>query len=89
LFLTNDNDKDLRVLAECIQEETENSNGWCRLGALLLAMGQSEMAQQVYEIILEQTTNESEKAATCNQIGWAKYNLGQYEEAITCYEQSL
>jgi tetratricopeptide (TPR) repeat protein len=52
-------------------------------------MSQSEKDQQVYEIILEQTTNDSEKAATCNQIGWAKYNLGQYEEAITCYEQSL
>ena len=52
-------------------------------------MGQSDKAQQVYEILLEQTTDESEKAPIYHQLGWTKYNQGEYKEAITFYEKAL
>jgi tetratricopeptide (TPR) repeat protein len=89
LTLTSDNDKDLRQLTDRIREETKELIGWDQLGELLLKMGQSEKAQQVYEILLEQTTKEIEKARIYYQIGCAKDDRGEYKEAITCYEKSL
>jgi tetratricopeptide (TPR) repeat protein len=90
LTLTTDDDKDLRVLTDCIREETfPNSEGWFRLGLVLLQMGQPKKAQQVYEILLEQATDESEKAPIYNQLGRVKHNQGEYQEAITFYEKSI
>jgi tetratricopeptide (TPR) repeat protein len=90
LTLTADNDKDLRRLTDRIREETfPNSTGWYRLGSVLLKMRQSEKAQQVYEILLEQETEESAKAPIYHQLGWVKDEQGQYQEAIRFYEKSL
>jgi hypothetical protein len=52
LTLTSDNDQDLRSLTDCIVEEIKGSTGWDRLGSLLLKLGQSKKAQEVYEIML-------------------------------------
>jgi hypothetical protein len=54
LTLTSDNNKDLCVLTERIREEIPGS-GWYRLGQL-------NKAQEVYQALLNQTTDESEKA---------------------------
>jgi tetratricopeptide (TPR) repeat protein len=90
LTLTSDNDQDLRRLTDRIREETfPNSSGWYRLGQVLLKMGQSDKAQQVYEILLEQETEESGKAPIYHQLGWTKYNQGEYQEAIRFYEKAL
>ena len=90
LTLTSDNDKDLRVLTDRIREETfPHEKGWRRLGLLLVKMGQSAKAQQVYETLLEQTTDESEKANIYERLGNAKYNQGEYKEALAFYEKSL
>jgi tetratricopeptide (TPR) repeat protein len=90
LTLTSDNDKDLRILTDRIREETfPDSEGWYRLGLVLLKMGHSDRAQQVYEILLKQTSNESDKAPIYNQLGRVKNNQGYYSEAITFYEKSL
>jgi Tfp pilus assembly protein PilF len=90
LTLTSDNDKDLRVVTEHIREETlPNAKGWHRLGVLLLKMSQSDKAQEIYEVMLRQTSDEGEKADIYHQLGFVKDNQGQYEEAITFYEQSL
>jgi tetratricopeptide (TPR) repeat protein len=90
LTLTSDNDHDLRVLTDRIREETlPDSEGWYRLGELLIKMGQSDKAQEVYEVLLDQTTNESEKAAIYGQLGSVKYDQGEYQEAITFHEKAL
>jgi len=90
LTLTNDNDQDLRMLTDRIREETfPNSIGWNRLGQLLIKLGQFEKAQQVYEVLFGQSTNENDKAHIYVQLGKAKNHLGQYDEAIACYEKSL
>jgi tetratricopeptide (TPR) repeat protein len=90
LTLTSDNDKDLCALTDRIREETfPDKKGWYRMGLLLLKMGESDKAQQVYEVMLEQTTNETEAAHIYNQLGWAKYDQGKYNEATTFYETSL
>jgi tetratricopeptide (TPR) repeat protein len=89
LTLTNDNDKDLRALTDRMEEEMKGSTGWYRLGSLLLRMNQSEKAEQVYEILLQQTTDQSERAAFYHQQGWAKDNQGEYKDALALYEKSL
>jgi len=90
LVLTNANDKDLRAFTDRIREETfPNSEGWYRMGSVLLKMGQFDRAQEVYEILLEQKTNENEKASIYGQLAWAKYKQGKYKDAITFYEDSL
>ena len=90
LILTSDNDKDLRALTDRIREETfPKSTGWYRLGLVLLKMGQFDKAQQVYEILLEQTTDEGERGRIYDQLGQIHDDKGNYPQAITFYEQSL
>ncbi|CAF1457802.1 unnamed protein product [Adineta steineri] len=90
LTLTNDNDQDLRTLTDRIRQETfPDSKGWYRLGQLLIKMGQSNKAQEVYEALLHQATNESDKANIYYQLGWIKYNQGKYQEALSYYEKAL
>jgi hypothetical protein len=51
-------------------------------------MGQSDKAQQIYEVMLEQTTGESEKGCIYQLLGWAKANQGEYEEVVAFYKKS-
>jgi tetratricopeptide (TPR) repeat protein len=89
LELTNDNDKDLYALSTRIEKDMEGSTGWDRLGQLLLKMKQAEKAEQAYEILLKQATDEIEKAYSYFRLGWAKGLQGEYKEALTLYEKSL
>jgi tetratricopeptide (TPR) repeat protein len=90
LALTSDNDKDLRVLSRRIQEEIDSdSKEWYRLGKLLLKIGQFDKAQQVYEVLLDQATNDIDKALSYHHIGWAKDEKGEYKEALSSHEKAL
>ncbi|CAF1488336.1 unnamed protein product [Adineta steineri] len=90
LTLTNDNDQDLRTLTDRIRQEIfPDSTGWYRLGQLLIKIGQFNKAQEVYEILLHQKTDESDKAHIYNQLGQIKYKQGEYQEALTYHEKSL
>ncbi|CAF1166528.1 unnamed protein product [Adineta steineri] len=90
LTSTSDNDQDLRTLTDCIRKETSPYNeGWERLGLMLRKMGQFTKAQEVYEILVHQTTDESEKAHVYHQLGGIKDDQGEYQEALTYYEKSL
>ena len=90
LTLTGDNDKDLHQLTDYIRKETfPDEEGWYRLGEVLRKMGQFDKSEEVYHILLEQTTNESDKAPIFNQLGSAKDAQGEYEEAITFYDKAV
>ena len=90
LTLTGDDDKDLRQLTDYIRKETcPDEEGWLRLGEVLRRMGQFDKSEEVYQILLEQTTNESKMAPIYGQIGLAKYSQGEYKEAITFYEKAM
>ncbi|CAF1211270.1 unnamed protein product [Adineta steineri] len=90
LTLTNDNDQDLRTLIDQIRQETfPDSRGWYRLGLLLRKMGEFNKAQEVYEVLLHQRTNESDKSPIYHQLGSIKNNQGDYPEALTYFEKSL
>ncbi|CAF1510776.1 unnamed protein product [Adineta steineri] len=90
LTLTNESDQDLRTLSDQIRQETfPDEKGWYRLGSLLIKMGQFTKAQEVYEVLLQQATNESDKAPIYYQLGWIKYNQGEYQEALIFHEKAL
>ncbi len=56
---------------------------------VLLKLGQPKKAEQVYQILLEQATDEIKKGNIYCLLGWTKWIGGEYEEAITFYEKSL
>jgi tetratricopeptide (TPR) repeat protein len=90
LILTGDNDPQLNALTTSMREETFSGyKGWYRLGQLMIKLGQFNKAEELYGILLEQTTNEGEKGHLFNQLGYIKDNQGKYEEAIGFYERSL
>jgi hypothetical protein len=81
LMLTSDNDKDLCVPTDRIRKGAfPDAIGWDRLGLFLLRMGQFHKAQQMYQVLLEQATNEFEKGFMYSQIGWAKGRQGNIKK---------
>ena len=91
LTLTSENDdKDLRELTDRIREETfPNAPGWYRLGWALYKMGQVQKSEGVYEVLLDQARDESDKAPIYHQLGLMKDSQGEYKEAITYYKKSF
>ncbi|UJR13847.1 hypothetical protein I4U23_000857 [Adineta vaga] len=88
LTLTSDSDKELHALTERIRQESfPDEEGWYRLGLVLTKLGQNDKAEEIYEMLLDQATNESDKAQIYHQLGSIKYNRGEYEEAIRFVEQ--
>jgi tetratricopeptide (TPR) repeat protein len=90
LILTGDNDPQLCALTERMREETfSGSEGWHRLGKLMIKLGQFNKAEELYDILLQQTTDDDEKAHLFHQLGWIKDDQGKYEEAVGFYEKAL
>jgi tetratricopeptide (TPR) repeat protein len=89
LTLTSDHDPQLYELTKSMQEATEGPTGWFRLGLLMMKVAQFDKAQQVFEMILDRTTDETEKGQIYHYLGWIKMDQGKYTEAIIYYENSL
>ena len=89
LILTSDNDQDRRALTNCVREKTGGFTEWYHLGQVLLRMGEFDKADQVSTVLLEQGTNDSEKADICHQFGSMKDDQGAHKVAITFYEKIL
>ncbi|CAF1161747.1 unnamed protein product [Adineta steineri] len=89
LELTSDDDQQLRSLTDRIREEASGSTGWKRLGKLLLTTGQFNKAEELYNVLLAQTSDEGEKLHYYNQLGYIKHKQGDYKKAIWYYEKAL
>jgi tetratricopeptide (TPR) repeat protein len=90
LTLTNDNDPQLRGVIEYIRKETfSGDKGWYRLGNLLIKLDQLSKAQQVFDIMLEQTIDQGEKAKLYHALGLINHTQGNNQEAIEYYEKSI
>ncbi|CAF1417153.1 unnamed protein product [Adineta steineri] len=89
LQLTSDDDQQLRTLTDRIRKEASGSTGWKRLGRLLLKIGQFNKAKEFYDVLLEQTSDESEKALYYGCLGYVTHHQGDHEKAIWYYEQGL
>ncbi|CAF0724815.1 unnamed protein product [Adineta steineri] len=89
LQLTSDHDQELRLLTDRIREEAGSGNGWQRLGSLLLKIGQYNKAEELYNVLLQQTSDENDKALYYSQLGAVKRAQGDYKKAIWYFEQGL
>ncbi|CAF0808369.1 unnamed protein product [Adineta steineri] len=89
LELISDDDHQLRLLTDRIREEAGGSTGWKKLGNLLLQLGQFNEAEELYNVLLEHTSDDDEKVHYYNQLGYAKNEEGDYEKTIWYYEQGL
>ncbi|CAF0962908.1 unnamed protein product [Adineta steineri] len=89
LELTSDDDQQLRLLSDRIREEAGGSTGWQRLGILLLKIGQFNKAKELYNVLLEQTSDASERAFHYNHLGCINDDHGDYEKAVWYYEKAL
>jgi len=56
---------------------------------VLLKLTQSDKAEELYNILLEQTSDEDEKPLYYNQLGFIKRAQGDYNKAIEYYEKRL
>ncbi|CAF1100326.1 unnamed protein product, partial [Didymodactylos carnosus] len=88
LTLTGDDDEQLHTLTKRIQHEAKGS-GWDQLGSLLIKIGQFNKAEELYTVLLEQTSQEGEKQHYYNQLGYVKGRLGDNEKAIWYYGKTL
>ncbi|CAF1095996.1 unnamed protein product [Adineta steineri] len=89
LQLTSDDDQQLRLLTDRIREEADGSTGWQRLGKLLYRIGQFNKAEELYNVLLEERSNDGGKVLYYNQLGAINIEQGNYEKALWYYEQAL
>ena len=89
LALTSDDDPQLRLLTEHIRKEAEDGTGWERICQLLLKISQFDKAEELYLVLLGQTSDEGEKALYYNQLGLVKDGQGDYENTLRYYEKAL
>jgi tetratricopeptide (TPR) repeat protein len=89
LKLTADDDEQLRTLTKHIRDESAGATEWQRLGQLLHKLKQFDKTEELYKVLLKQTSDESEKAHYYACLGHVKDNQGDYEKAIGYYAQEL
>ncbi|CAF4176604.1 unnamed protein product, partial [Adineta steineri] len=89
LQLTADDDEQLQRLTECISNEVMSATGWKRLSVLLVKTGHFDKAEELYKVLLEQPSSESDKALYYNNLGCIKNDQGDYKQAIEYYEKAL
>jgi Tfp pilus assembly protein PilF len=90
LILTGDDDPQLHALTESMREETSSgAKGWLRLGQLMIQLGQFNKAEELYDILLKQTTDDGEKSLVYHMLGLVKTDQKKYEEAVGFYEKSI
>ena len=89
LQLTADDDQELRTLTAVIRKEVADETGWRRLGLLLLKIGQLEKAEELYNLLFDQTSDQCEQAFYHNQLGYIKDHQGEYEKAIEYNKKAL
>ena len=90
LSMTGEKDNDFHKLIDRIREETfPKEEGWFRLGLVLGKMGEAAKAQQVFEILLKQATDENDRGRIYHQLGVMKHARGEHAGAIECLSKSI
>ncbi|CAF4285698.1 unnamed protein product, partial [Rotaria sordida] len=89
LTLTNANDdQQLSTLIKRIRQEITGT-GWQQMGTLLRKLGENKKAEQLYNMLLNEASNENDESYCYHCLGMIKNGLGQYNEAIKFYQKSL
>ncbi|CAF0995813.1 unnamed protein product [Adineta steineri] len=89
LQLMSDDEQQLRLLTDQIREEATGDNGWRRLCKLLLKIGQFIKAEELCDALLENESDDTEKAYYYVCLGYVQDHKGDYAKAIWYYEKAL
>lgn len=90
LVLTNETDQDLRMLQKHMREKVPSSEtGWRKLADVLLGMGQTERAKEIYEIEMSKATEKYEIMPLYGQLGISHHEQGNYNQALEYYSKEL
>ncbi|CAF4605851.1 unnamed protein product, partial [Rotaria socialis] len=88
LTITDESDPQLAGLTDNIKQEISGS-GWYRMGQLMLKVGYFYQAQELYNKLLENAPDDSERAHIYHMLGMMKHSQGEYQQSVTFYEKSL
>ena len=88
LSLTDDNDPQLARLTKWMQKEI-TGNGWDRMGALMLQVGDFNGAERLYTELLKNTSNERGRSFYFHHLGCVKLYEGKHEEAVKYFDESI
>ncbi|CAF3186513.1 unnamed protein product, partial [Rotaria sp. Silwood2] len=83
LQLTSDDDEELRILTKYIANQIGDGTGWDRLANLLVRIGCLDKAEELYNNLLEQTSNDSDRAHYYNQLFNIKYDRDDFLAAAS------
>jgi tetratricopeptide (TPR) repeat protein len=72
-----------------MQEETEGKTAWHRLGKLLIKLGVFDKAEEIFNVLLSQTTDNRDMTILFNQLALVKCGKGEHAEAIKFYEKTF
>jgi tetratricopeptide (TPR) repeat protein len=90
LSLPEDKNPQLRALTARMEAETsQGSEGWYRLSELLLTVGEYDQAELVLKVLLDQPSDDEQRAYLYQKIGYIKCSSGESKAAIPYYEKSI
>ena len=89
LTLTTDDDTQLRTLTQQLQNEGHAPNGWERMGRLLIKLKLPNKAEELYNTLLEKTSNPDDQGRYYHQLGCIKNQQGKPKEALFNYERAV
>jgi tetratricopeptide (TPR) repeat protein len=89
---TNQDDVQLQLLTKHLRQDVQSSsNPWESLAKLLLTMGELDIAQQIYENLLEKTSdNDNQQLAfISHQLGCVHNEKKNLDQALEYFQRSL
>ncbi|CAF4203280.1 unnamed protein product, partial [Rotaria sordida] len=89
LTLAGNQDDDFNKLTAHLREEQSWATGWARLGHILIKLGEPAKAEHLYQLLLERTSSDGDRANYNLQLGSVYEDIGEYSKAITFYERAI
>ncbi|CAF4712965.1 unnamed protein product, partial [Rotaria socialis] len=71
------------------KQEVRGPTGWHRMGKLMLQVGHFDQAEQLYNELLENASDYSERAHIYHMLGSVKDHQGKYPEGVKFFEKDL
>ena len=86
---SSDSDPQFAALINRLRAENTGSTGWTRLAQVLIKLSRYEKAAELYEVLIETSTDERWSAHYYYMLGLAKFSQGEYQKAISSYQKSV
>ncbi|CAF1068390.1 unnamed protein product [Rotaria sordida] len=89
LTLAGNQDDDFNKLTAHLSKEHSWATGWARLGSILIALGEPAKAEHLYQLLLERTSSDGNRANYNLKLGWVYDVIAEYSKAIAFYERAI